>query len=125
MLSLTFPNTLQLIGYGWATSAQNSGSTTIELFDALDFSLGTSTFIGAPDPGFIGGFAGILSTIPFLRAEVTFSPDRARFVFDNLRTAAAVPEPSTLGLIALGLLGLGGMICVGGDGTPLVRQLPL
>ncbi|MEQ8969779.1 MAG: PEP-CTERM sorting domain-containing protein [Coleofasciculus sp. C1-SOL-03] len=101
VLSLTFQNPQNRLGYGFATS----DTTTIELFDVNNFSLGTisedASTIGLY--GILGGFLGVESTTPFLRAEVTFNG--SRFSFDNLRyesVSQAVPEPATLlGLVSV------------------------
>ena len=64
------------------------------------------TFGGVPDPTYAGGFAGIGSTIGFTSAQITFGdPAASAFVIDNI---AAVPEPGTLGLLALGVCAVGG-----------------
>jgi hypothetical protein len=75
---------------------------TVELFDALNTSLGSLSFVGSPDPSFIGGFAGVASSTSFSRAEVSFNGG-SRFALDNLQ-ATAVPEPSGAALFATAML---------------------
>ena len=110
VLSLAFPTVIDRFGYGFAILATASipNATTISLFDGAT-PVGSLTFPGVPDPTFTGGFAGIQSTIPFNRADVTFnSVGVAAFALDNVRTATpgtptAVPEPATLLLLGSGL----------------------
>jgi hypothetical protein len=52
-----------------------------------------------------GGFAGIASTLPFNRVNVTFTSDVSTVVVDNFRVTPA-PEPSVLLMLALGVPGL-------------------
>jgi len=100
VLSLIFPNPQNRLGYGFAVNDFFDfvpNATTVELFDANDFSLGSLSADGTPDPEFAGGFLGVESTTPFVRAEVTFND--SRFAFDNLRYESVsqnVPEPTTL-----------------------------
>jgi hypothetical protein len=65
--------------------------------------------LAVPIPSFTGGFLGVESTIAFTSAQVSFRGG-PNFAFDNLEfepTAAAVPEPSSLILLAAILLGCG------------------
>jgi hypothetical protein len=82
-------------------------ATTVSLFDAANVLVGTLSVTGSPDPVFTGGFLGVASDIPFLRAEVTFSTAGAASAFDNLRFTNApvstIPEPTTLTLTIVGL----------------------
>ncbi|MEQ8960071.1 MAG: PEP-CTERM sorting domain-containing protein [Coleofasciculus sp. C2-GNP5-27] len=115
VLSLIFPNPQNRLGYGFATPALGTtvvvpNATTVELFDVNNFSLGT---ISEDASGYQnlysipGGFLGVESTTPFLRAEVSFKEiyNGSRFSFDNLRyesVSQAVPEPATLlGLVSV------------------------
>jgi hypothetical protein len=114
VLSLLFPTPENRLGYGYAVA--NAGgivpnATTVQLFDAGHNLLGGLSATGIPDPFFAGGFLGVESTIPFTLAEVTFNvggPFLPRFAFDNLEfepTAALVPEPASLILLTMSLLG--------------------
>jgi hypothetical protein len=111
-LSLLFSAPVQAMGYGYAVSAPIAPialqATTVELFDALNNSLGSLSFNASPDPLFSGGFAGIGNNTPFARAQVTFSQalGPSRFAFDNLTYGdlpSSVPEPATLLLTSVGL----------------------
>ena len=108
VLSLSFALSQVEIGFGYALLSGTPGlsGVTVELFDALDASLGSLSFVGFPDPGFIGGFAGVASSIPFLRAEVSFNAAPSRFAFDNLQLAP-IPEPSGVLLFSVGMLVVG------------------
>jgi hypothetical protein len=110
VLTLTFPGLESRFGFGYAISTSGAvlNSTHVDLFDAVNTLLGGLSFNGVNDPAFTGGFAGIGSTIPFAKAQVTFnSAAAARFAFDNVRFDAqpvsAVPEPASAILIGTGL----------------------
>src|SRR5262249_9043097 len=84
-------------------------ATTIALFSGAS-NVGTLFYDGVPDPVFTGGFAGIQSSIPFDRVELTFntvggSPFPA-FAVDNVLFSVAVPEPSTIFLVLSGATAL-------------------
>jgi len=109
-LDMTLPGPTTLFGYGYAILAFGTvaDATTISLFSG-NTPVGSLSYVGSPDPGFTGGFAGIRSTIPFDVVDVTFNSTAApAFALDNIRIAnlAAVPEPGTLLLMtsAIGLL---------------------
>jgi hypothetical protein len=78
-----------------------ANATTVSLFSASNALVGTLSANGVLDPTFAGGFLGLQSTIPFLRAELTFSTVGAAFAVDNVRASAAVPEPATLTLTGI------------------------
>lgn len=106
-LTLTLPSYATMFGYGYAvlTSGQFAtlpAATTISLFNGATL-VGSGSYDGAPDPTFIGGFAGIQSTVPFDRVQLTFDTSNSvAFALDNIRTNS-VPEPSLLLLFATGV----------------------
>jgi hypothetical protein len=107
ILGLLLPAPVTLFGYGYAilNTITVANATTINIFMGTT-NLGTLFYTGVPDPGFTGGFAGIQSTIPFNRVELTFNSGAApAFAVDNVRFAATIPEPSTflLTVVALAL----------------------
>jgi hypothetical protein len=108
VLRMNFPSPKTRIGYGYALSIGGSvpTGTKVELFDASNQSLGSlSPATSFPDPTFAGGFWGVKSDTPFVRADVSFSALAPRFAFDNLRhqfVSQDVPEPSSLILLGLG-----------------------
>jgi hypothetical protein len=85
-------------------------ATTVSLFDASNMLVGRLSFDGMPDPEFVGGFVGIGSDVPFVRAEVMFFPQAFNFVFDNLQFSdepvSTIPEPASLTLVGLGALAI-------------------
>jgi hypothetical protein len=105
-LTMTLPALSTLFGYGYAilTMATVPNATTISLFSGIT-PVGSLSYLGLPDPGFTGGFAGIQSTIPFDEVAVTFNSAAApAFALDNVRIATtAIPEPTTLLLMASGI----------------------
>jgi hypothetical protein len=112
VLSMTFPMLETQLGYGYAilSTAVVPNATTVSLFDAANVLVGTLSVAGSPDPLFTGGFLGVASDIPFLRAEVTFSTAGGASAFDNLRFSSTpvptIPEPTTLALVGLGLFAI-------------------
>ncbi len=107
-LFVTLPTQANLFGYGYAilNTVPITNATTISIFSGVT-PLGSLSYNGVPDPIFSGGFAGIQSTIPFNRVQVTFNSAAApAFALDNIRfanTTTAVPEPTTLLLLGTGL----------------------
>ena len=105
MVALPAPQSL--VGFGYSVFGSAPFDGTINLSSGQN-PVGSLSFSGVPDPSNPGGFAGVFSTIPFDRVTVTFSPSILAYAVDNLRFAtAAIPEPSSLVLMAIGTLGLG------------------
>jgi PEP-CTERM motif len=107
ILRLTFPEPEVRMGYGYAilSNAIVANATTVSLYDASNVLVGTLSVTGGPDPIFAGGFLGLESTIPFVRADLTFSTVGQAFAADNFRFAAsAVPEPASAVLFGVGIL---------------------
>ena len=106
VLRLTFNAPRVQLGYGFAllTTGAVPAATTVSLFDASGVLVGSLSGSGAPDPFFSGGFLGLQSTIPFVRADLTFSTAGAAFVADNIRVGSAIPEPASVVLIGMGVL---------------------
>lgn len=101
------PGPETLFGYGFAINglATVANATTISLFIGST-PVGSLSYLGVPDPIVTGGFAGIQSTIPFDRAELTFnSVVSTLFAVDNVTYSSVVPEPAT-GPIVLAALAL-------------------
>ncbi|MEQ9481163.1 DUF7453 family protein [Coleofasciculus sp. F4-SAH-05] len=130
-LSLIFPELQNRLGFGFALSQYEgfpldipidedflANAVTVKLFDDAYNLLGTFSGDAQPDPKFLGGFFGIESTTPFLRAEITFNEGYEEFAFDNLRyelvtleEPATVPEPATgLGLLVISTIGAGSVL---------------
>jgi len=127
-LSVIFPEPQNRLGFGFALSQYDDfywdapidktfeeDAVTVKLFDAAENFLGTLSGEASQDPWFLGGFFGVESTVPFLRAEITFKEGYQNFALDNLRyefvtlsEPATVPEPSTgLGLLVMSAIGAG------------------
>jgi len=102
-LGLILPAFENIFGYGFAVFSTDTSSavTTVTLFSGAT-NVGSMNFKGNLDPVFTGGFAGILSTIPFNRVELTFGLSPA-FAVDNVRFGT-IPEPGSLVLSGTALL---------------------
>jgi hypothetical protein len=107
VLTLLLPAQSSLFGYGYAilNTITVPNATTITLFLGAT-NQGSLAYTGVIDPVFTGGFAGIQSTLPFDRVQLTFNSAAApAFALDNIRFASNVPEPSTW-LLTLAFAGL-------------------
>jgi hypothetical protein len=106
VLGVALPGLSSMFGYGYALLADGTvaDGTTITLFNGAT-NVGSLSYTAVPDPAFPGGFAGIASTLPFDRVELTFNAAAAAFAADNFRVTA-VPEPTTLGMFAVGICAL-------------------
>jgi hypothetical protein len=105
VLGVMLPTTATLFGYGFAILdiGTVANATTISLFMGST-PVGSLSYPGASDPLFTGGFAGIESTIPFNRAELTFNSVVApAFAVDNVRYSGVVPEPATAPVVLAAL----------------------
>jgi hypothetical protein len=109
ILTLTLSGLSTQLGYGYAilNTIPVANATTMTLFSGIT-NVGSLAYNGVPDPLFTGGFAGIQSTIPFDRVQITFSAAAPAFALDNILVAssAPVPEPTTMLLLGAGLAGL-------------------
>ena len=109
ILTVTLPGTVNSFGMGYAvlSPAVIPNATTITLFQGVT-QVGSLSYTGNPDPTFAGGFAGILSTIPFNSVQLRFTSTAPSFAVDNVRTAniTTVPETSALVLLGIGLIAL-------------------
>jgi len=113
VLTLLLPSQSNIFGYGYAilNTITVPNATTITLFLGAT-NQGSLSYTGVVDPVFTGGFAGIQSTLPFDRVQLTFNSAAApAFAVDNIRFAnVVIPEPSTwlltLGAVALVFVGL-------------------
>jgi hypothetical protein len=107
-LKMLLPSPTMVFGYGYAilTTGAVANATTISVFGGAAL-LGSLSYDGVSDPTFTGGFAGIQSTTPFDRVEVTFNSSAATaFALDNIAINSA-PEPTTMLLVLTsGIAGL-------------------
>lgn len=100
VLTLTLPGLFNTFGFGYALEAFTAvpNATTINLFNGTT-NVGTLSYTGVPDPTFAGGFAGIQSTVPFNRVEISFNSAAApAFALDNIRLASGASPACPIGL---------------------------
>lgn len=106
-LRLTFANPIRSLS---AYHIDVGSNLLVELFDFSATSLGSFSFVGGGEDGNSARFFGLVSDqydISFveLHTQAPFPGDLVGF--DNLTfDQAAVPEPTTLALLSLGLFGL-------------------
>lgn len=107
ILTMDFASPTAILSFGvaMASFANLTPGFTVELFDASLTSLGITAVNTLPLVSFTEGLFSHSGT-PIARAVVDFDETAGRFAFDNL-TFGAVPEPTTLALLGLGLSGLG------------------
>jgi PEP-CTERM motif len=102
------PETMVGLVYGSSTDSY----LQLDAYDSTNTLLETLTFVGSSAPIGLAGFAGIQESTGIARLDVSYHPnsDPSRtlnFSIDNLRfEGSSVPEPSTLGLMAIGILGI-------------------
>jgi len=95
ILRMTLPLAATEVGFGYAILDLGTvtNATTISVYNGATL-LGSLSYTGTSDPLFTGGFAGLQSTSPFNRVDITFNSTAApAFALDNV-LLAAVPEPS-------------------------------
>lgn len=103
-----FSDPVSMVGFDYASSVDSF--LRIEAYDSNNVLLESLTYIGSPSPIGSGGFAALQESSGIKRLDVSYHPasDPLRtynFSVDNLRfDSAAVPEPSTFGVIGIGLL---------------------
>jgi hypothetical protein len=110
ILVLNFPSPQTLFGFGFAllNGIPGANAVNITLFNGAT-NVGSLFYVGNPDPTFVGGFAGIQSSVAFNQAQLTFNPAATAFAIDNIRFAdvtTVTPEPATLTLLLTGVIGI-------------------
>ena len=109
VLSVTLPELSSLFGFGYLVGGSGRpvpAAVTVTLFNGAS-SVGVLSFDAFPDPLNAGGFAGLQSTLPFNRAELSFGGVPG-WAADNFRVTA-VPEPAQWALLLAGVAVLGGL----------------
>ena len=96
-LTFTFSSPTTTFGFNGATNAG----------DVITFATAHGS-LALPAALFVNPFVGFTDATPFTSVTVSVGPVHPAILFDNLSFGAAstVPEPATLGLVALGLVGL-------------------
>ena len=102
LLTLTFSAPTKAFGFNWGAA---DTVWTLSAYDASNNLLGSRS-LDATRASNAGEFFGLGFASDI--AYATIAGNRSDYVFvDNLTLAAAVPEPSAYGLMAIGLAGLG------------------
>ncbi len=83
----------------------------LDVYDSTNKLLETLDFAGSSAPIGLAGFAGVEESTPIARVDVSYHPDSDphrtfNFSIDGLEFESSVPEPSTLALMAAGLIGI-------------------
>jgi len=106
---LLFSSGVAKVGFDFGSSAY--AFLQLQAYDAGGNLIELDNFTGNSAPIGLAGFAGIQSTVPIVRLDVSYHPnnDPARtfnFSIDNLRFETAAPEPASIILMSAGLAGM-------------------
>jgi hypothetical protein len=108
VLQVFFPASYNSVSFGLAASAIAPTSVNVELFDALNVSLGITPLLLSPMPTFAENqFVYTGANLSRLRLDLTPSLNAGRFAFDNLRldNVSTIPEPTSFTIFSLVSLG--------------------
>jgi PEP-CTERM motif len=107
---ILFSDPVSAVGFDYGSSSDSF--LRLDTYDSNNILLESLTYVGGPSPIGAGGFAAVQESSGITRLDVSYHPDSDpsrtfNFSIDNLKfesAAAAVPEPSTVGLIGVGTL---------------------